>query len=130
MAGEEKYEKTKTTPLFQRVPYLEQQLPHHVAPCIDTLDEYPTPRVLKTHLPLRFIKRWIMEDRLKTIVTSRNPKDTLVSMFHMYQSLLGNAQMRWYIFTMVNVKGMMVYIYNGICKRYDGKVYNAKMIQW
>ena len=88
-AGEEKYEAMKKIPLIDRSPFLEAKNPGNPAPYIDMLDQYPTPRTNKTHLPFRFIKRWISEDRLKTIVTTRNPKDTLVSLFHFYQSMSG-----------------------------------------
>ena len=89
LAGEEKYDEVKKIPLTQRCPFLEQQIPGEHKSYVDMLENFPTPRVDKTHLPYRFIKRWIAEDRVKTIITSRNPKDTLVSMFHFYQSLEG-----------------------------------------
>ena len=53
-------------------------------PAIDKLKDLAPPRVAKTHLPYRFVNRWVERDGVKTIVTLRNPKDTLVSCYHFY----------------------------------------------
>ena len=87
LAGEEKYEKIKQIPLAERVLYLEQNFPDKDMAKIEILDTVPPPRALKTHLPYRFVRRWIKEDNVKTIITTRNPKDAVVSTFHFYKSL-------------------------------------------
>ena len=87
LAGEEKYEEIKQIPLDDRVLFLEQNFPDKDMARIETLDTVPPPRAVKTHLPYRFVRRWIEEDNVKTIITTRNPKDGVVSMFHFYKSL-------------------------------------------
>ena len=87
LAGEEKYEEIKQMPLDERVLFLEQNFPDKDIARIETLNTVPQPRAVKTHLPYRFVRRWIEEDNVKTIITTRNPKDAVVSAFHFYKSL-------------------------------------------
>ena len=91
MAGEEKYEETKKKHMLERILYLEYMLnpDKPEASMIDKLDTVAPPRVDKTHLPYRMVKRWVKEEKVRTILTTRNPKDTLVSFFHFYKSLKG-----------------------------------------
>ena len=85
LAEEEQYEDIKKIPLVDRVPFLEMIPYDSTVPYIDTLHDSPSLRTMKTHLPFRFISRWIKEDKLRTIVTTRNPKDVIVSYYHFYQ---------------------------------------------
>ena len=39
---------------------------------------------MKTHLRYEFFKRQIEEDNMKVVIVMRNPKDVLVSFYHMY----------------------------------------------
>ena len=87
LAGEDNYEQAKQTPLHDRVLFMEYTLPGDDFAQMARLDTIPTPRADKTHLPFRLIQRWLTEDKLKTIVTTRNPKDTLLSHFHFYQNM-------------------------------------------
>jgi hypothetical protein len=87
LAAEDKYDKTKTIPLHDRVLFLEMKFPGNDRAQIFKLDTVPPPRADKTHLPFRFMTRWLLEDKVKTIVTTRNPKDTIVSHYHFYQAL-------------------------------------------
>ena len=43
------------------------------------------PCIMKTHLPARFLVNQINEGKLKVILVARNPKDTLVSLYHFYR---------------------------------------------
>ena len=45
---------------------------------------------MKTHLPARILNRHIDNKKIKVIVVIRNPKDTLVSLYHFYR-------MNWYL---------------------------------
>ncbi|ELT87470.1 hypothetical protein CAPTEDRAFT_84878, partial [Capitella teleta] len=45
----------------------------------------PRPRMLKTHLKYEFFSKKVQEGNIKVIIALRNPKDTLVSFYHMYQ---------------------------------------------
>ena len=91
LAGEERYDQTKCTALEDRALYLELRRPGCKQAMIHELHTVPVPRADKTHLPFRFVKRWLTRDNVRTIVSTRNPKDTLVSLFHFYQSLIGKA---------------------------------------
>ncbi|KAI8514099.1 sulfotransferase 1 [Branchiostoma belcheri] len=46
--------------------------------------DMPSPRVLKTHLPIQFAPLGVSEPekKVKVLVPMRNPKDTVVSLFH------------------------------------------------
>ena len=59
--------------------------------------EKPSPRVFTTHLPPRLLRTQIFEDKVKVVVVIRNPKDTLVSLYHFYRmmSTLGNFDGTW-----------------------------------
>ena len=89
LAGEEKYDEIKKIPLHKRVLYLEQKFRGNEHTGIELLDTVPPPRANKTHLPYRYIRRWMEEDRVKAIVTTRNPKDSLVSLFKIVKKLKG-----------------------------------------
>ena len=90
LAGEENYERAKQTPIHDRVLFMEYTLPGDDFAQIARLDDVPTPRTVKTHMPFRFVQRWLTQDKVKTIVMTRNPKDTLVSHFHFLQNLKSN----------------------------------------
>ena len=89
MVEEAKTEEVKKIAVHFRVPFLEMVKPGTDKSTVEFLDSFPTPRAVKTHLSFRLVSRWLVEDKLKTIVTTRNPKDTLVSHFHFYQNIKG-----------------------------------------
>ena len=92
LAGEDKYDEIKKIPLHDRFLFLEMKHPGGEDACIQKLNTVATPRADKTHLPYRMIRRWIEEDKVKTILTTRNPKDTMVSMYYFYQQLNCESQ--------------------------------------
>lgn len=49
----------------------------------------PSPRFIKSHLPIELLPRAIWTVRPKVIYTARNPKDTAVSFFHHYRNMHG-----------------------------------------
>lgn len=49
---------------------------------MDILENMPAPRIMATHLPYPFYENQITDGKVKFIVVMRNPKDTLVSLFH------------------------------------------------
>ncbi len=55
------------------------------------------PYLMKTHLPVSCFRRTLEESRAKVIVSIRNPKDVLVSLYHFYRMLpsLGNFPGTW-----------------------------------
>ena len=84
MAEEERLDEVNKTEISDRVIFME--LEFHEKPEIEKMKDLPAPRIAKTHLPYRFVNRWVERDGVKTIVTIRNPKDTLVSYYHFYKS--------------------------------------------
>jgi hypothetical protein len=56
------------------------------------------PRLFCTHLYFRFLQKQVLEDKAKTIVVMRNPKDVLVSFYHLYKiapDFCGNYSGTW-----------------------------------
>lgn len=51
--------------------------------------ERPSPRYIKTHLPIELLPRSIWTVKPKIVYVTRNPKDTAVSFFHQYRNLHG-----------------------------------------
>lgn len=47
----------------------------------DHFDKIPSPRVILTHMPLKYLPKQVLEGKCKIIRCSRNPKDMMVS-FH------------------------------------------------
>ena len=73
--------------LYDRFPYLEASLsrtgPDGLnVPQLDYVLSMTSPRLIKTHLPLRFFERTLKQSSAKVLVPIRNPKDLLVSHFH------------------------------------------------
>ena len=88
MAEEERFDEVNKTMLSDRVIFMEIEF-HEKTPEIQKMKDLPAPRIAKTHLPYRFVNRWVERDGVKTIVTIRNPKDTLVSYYHFYKNNSG-----------------------------------------
>lgn len=51
--------------------------------------EMPSPRYIKTHLPIELLPKAIWTVKPKIIYTARNPKDTAVSFYHHYRNMHG-----------------------------------------
>ena len=110
LAWDEKYEETKKIPLHNRVLYLEHKFRGNEHAGIELLDTVPPPRANKTHLPYRYIRRWLEEDRVKAIVTTRNPKDSLVSYFKLIKQLKSKYILHY--FTKLNMYLFEMYVIN------------------
>ncbi len=81
------FEKADSTSIYQRTYFLDYTFtPDHTGKAVmDMVQEIPPPRVMKTHLPASFFNRQLVEDRPKTVILLRNPKDLLVSYYHYYR---------------------------------------------
>ncbi|XP_073504859.1 sulfotransferase 1B1-like [Phyllobates terribilis] len=74
--------KSRRDAIFNKVPMLEFQAPGTVPPGSHLLDSLPSPRVIKTHLPVSLFPKSLWENNCKIIYVARNPKDVAVSFYH------------------------------------------------
>ncbi len=66
--------------------YLEIQYPGKV-PEVCNAETDPSPRILNSHLPENFFLQPFLVCHPKVIVVIRNPKDTLLSFYHMHKTM-------------------------------------------
>jgi len=84
----------------------------HMAPHI------PSPRILGTHLPVRWLPKEVLEKKIKIVLCNRNPKDQIVSMFYHLTKMRGElgwdgdfASYFWHRMEMGGVYGDMLDYY-------------------
>ncbi|XP_042263830.1 cytosolic sulfotransferase 2-like [Thunnus albacares] len=71
-----------SSPIHQRVPFLEISVPG-LQSGKDLADQLPTtPRLIKTHLPVQFVPKSFWEQNNKIVYVARNAKDCAVSYYH------------------------------------------------
>lgn len=75
-------EKSRRDAIFNKVPMLEFWVPGAVPPGTQLLDALPSPRVVKTHLPVSLFPKSFWDKNCKIIYVARNPKDVVVSFYH------------------------------------------------
>ncbi|KAM3917755.1 sulfotransferase 1B1-like [Leptodactylus fuscus] len=75
-------EKNQKDAIFEKVPMLEFWVPGEVSPGSELLDSLPSPRKVKTHLPVSLLPKSFWEKNCKIIYVARNPKDVAVSFYH------------------------------------------------
>ncbi|XP_034357621.1 sulfotransferase 1A1-like [Arvicanthis niloticus] len=78
-----KLDKCGRAPIHFRVPFLEFKCPG-VPSGLETLEETPAPRLLKTHLPLSLLPQSLLDQKVKVIYIARNAKDVVVSYYNFY----------------------------------------------
>ncbi|KAK6145668.1 hypothetical protein DH2020_022488 [Rehmannia glutinosa] len=82
---------------------LTKESPHYYVPTIESMiystktphvDLYYTsaPRLLHTHLPYAVLPDSVRNSACKIVYIARNPKDTVISMWHFFNSLFGRNQ--------------------------------------
>ncbi len=74
---------------MEEIPYMEVSDSNTGQNLLDVVEKMPSPRMIKSHLPLSFLQRAISESKVKVIVVIRNPKDTMVSFYHFYRAMTG-----------------------------------------
>ncbi|NXS61810.1 ST1D1 Sulfotransferase, partial [Brachypteracias leptosomus] len=77
-------EKCRRDAIFNRVPFLEMKAPR-VLSGIGQLEKTPSPRLVKTHLPVQLLPTSFQEKGCKVIYMARNPKDVVISYYYFYQ---------------------------------------------
>ncbi|XP_068103273.1 uncharacterized protein [Hyperolius riggenbachi] len=75
-------EKSRRQAIHMKVPMLEFCVPGVVPPGSQILDSLPSPRIIKTHLPISLLPKSLLEKNVKVIYVARNPKDVVVSYYH------------------------------------------------
>ncbi|XP_053329030.1 sulfotransferase 1C2-like [Spea bombifrons] len=70
----------RRAPIYERIPFIE--LMHLMKPGLEEINAMPSPRVLKTHLPVQLIPASFWEHNCKVIYVARNAKDTVTSFYH------------------------------------------------
>ncbi|XP_066485301.1 sulfotransferase 1 family member D1-like [Tiliqua scincoides] len=77
-------EQCKRDAIFNRVPFMELIIPG-MSNGVEQLDMMPSPRLVKTHLPVQLLPESFEKSNCKTIYVARNAKDVAVSYYHFYQ---------------------------------------------
>ncbi|XP_077998117.1 sulfotransferase 1C4-like [Glandiceps talaboti] len=101
---------------FQRyfkIENVEESAIHAAMDAVEYLNLLPssTPRMVKTHMQHKLFPPKAFEKRSKIICVARNPKDTLVSFYHLHRCnyLLGSYSGTWNEFYNLAMKKQLIY---------------------
>ncbi|XP_073898167.1 sulfotransferase 1B1 [Castor canadensis] len=75
-------EKCKRDVITVKVPMLEMNVPGVPMTGLEQLEQNPSPRLVKTHLPTDLLPKSFWENNCKIIYLARNAKDVAVSFYH------------------------------------------------
>lgn len=74
-------ERARRAPTHVRIPFLEICSPAPVPSGVQQLQDLPSPRVIKTHLPFQLVPTSFWTNSCKVIYVARNAKDNVVSYY-------------------------------------------------
>lgn len=83
-------EKCKRDVITSKVPMLELNVPGARISGVELLKKTPSPRIIKTHLPIDLLPKSFWDNKCKMIYLARNGKDVAVSYYHF--DLMNNIQ--------------------------------------
>nr|XP_016851651.1 PREDICTED: sulfotransferase 1C2 [Anolis carolinensis] len=75
-------QKCAQVPIYDRIPFLEQF--HFFPTGLEKIEAMPSPRIIKTHLPVQLLPLSFWEQNCKVIYMARNGKDIAISYFHFH----------------------------------------------
>ncbi|XP_002197659.6 sulfotransferase 1 family member D1 [Taeniopygia guttata] len=76
-------EKCRRDAIYNRVPFLELKVPKMCG--VEQLENTPSPRLVKTHLPVQLLPTSFWEKDCKIIYMARNPKDVVISYYYFHK---------------------------------------------